>query len=490
MRTIFKFEILKPTGMLSISLATLNKVTLKYIFIIVTAISGIAGYSQTTFIINTIPDYTPPEDNIYIAGDFTGWQPGDPDYIMSKNGEDIWEITIDFTIGTSIQFKFTRGSWETVEKGSAGEEIANRTYTFTQEIDTAYFEVLNWADEGGGGGGSTAADNVHVIDEDFYIPQLDRYRRIWIYLPPDYESSDKKYPVLYMHDGQNLFDTQTSFAGEWEIDESLNELSEEGINVPIVVGVDNGGAHRIDEYSPWINTLYGGGEGDEYVEFLINTLKPFIDGNYRTLADRENTGITGSSMGGFISHYAALKQPQVFGKAGVFSPSYWISDSVWDFTTDAGKVYPGKFYHLVGSEEGNQIVAQMWAMQDTLLSVGFTDDEITGKETIGGQHNETLWRTEFTDAYMWMFYDFANYIGNENINHITIYPNPVSDYIDLKDITNDFDTLRIINGKGQVVYSSNNYFDGIIEIKELKPGVHILVIKKDNNTIIAKFLKE
>lgn len=471
------------------SLSANNKIGLKIILIFILLIMAEAVNSQTTFIVEEIPDYTPQEDILYIAGNFTGWQPGDPGFALGQNDNELWSITLQESAGTSIEFKFTRGSWETVEKGAFGEEIANRTYTFPTGIDTVYFKVLNWADEGGGGG-STASDNVHIVDENFYMPQLERTRRVWIYLPPDYESSGEEYPVLYMHDGQNLFDTQTSFAGEWEIDETLNKLSEEGMKVPIVVGIDNGGAHRIDEYSPWINTQYGGGQGDKYVEFLVNSLKPYIDENYRTLTDRDNTAIMGSSLGGFISHYASLKYPEIFSKAGIFSPSYWISDSVWDFTMSAGKNYPGKYYLLIGGEEGEQIVSQMWAMHDTLFALGYTDDEVAGKETPGGQHNETFWRTEFPEAYIWMFYDFANTIGNENVKRVTISPNPVSDYIDLKDITDDFDTLKIINSLGQVVYFTNDYSDGKIQIKKLHPGTHILVIKKDKFTIIAKFIKD
>ncbi len=392
---------------------------------------SIVSYGQSTFVINSLPDYTPEEDIIYIAGDFTGWNPGDPNFTLSKNVNGKWQITLNQSEGTVIQFKYTRGSWETVEKGAQGEELPNRSYTFPSTPDTVYFDILNWADNGGGGGGSTAADNVHIVDDQFYMPQLERNRRVWIYLPPDYETSDLHYPVLYMHDGQNLFDNQTSFAGEWEIDESLNELADQGINVPIVGGIDNGGSQRINEYSPWVNNTYGGGDGEAYIEFLTNTLKPFVDENYRTLTDRDNTGIMGSSMGGFISHYASLEYPEIFSKTGIFSPAYWISDSVWDFTTQSGKQYPGRFYLLIGSDESSTAVSQMWMMSDTLLSMGYINDEVTAKEIPGGQHNELFWRNQFKEAYQWLFSDFANSIDNGIIETISLYPNPVRDDIDL-----------------------------------------------------------
>ncbi len=161
--------------------------------------------------------------------------------------------------------------------------------------------------------------------ESFIIPQLNRERRIWMYLPPDYEVSNEAYPVVYMHDAQNLFDETTSYSGEWSVDETLDRLFKDKNLKLIVVGIDNGGEKRLDEYSPWKNEKYGGGEGDAYLDFVVNTLKPYIDNNFNTLKDKTNTAIIGSSMGGLISHYAALKYPEVFGKIGVYSPAFWFS---------------------------------------------------------------------------------------------------------------------------------------------------------------------
>lgn len=124
-----------------------------------------------------------------------------------------------------------------------------------------------------------------------------------------------------MHDGQNVFETATSFSGEWEVDESLNALHENGDYGCIVVAIDNGGAFRLDEYSPWINTQFGEGQGDDYMQFIINTLKPDIDNSYRTKPERDYTGIMGSSMGGLISMYGGMEYNSVFSKIGAFSPS-------------------------------------------------------------------------------------------------------------------------------------------------------------------------
>ncbi len=142
------------------------------------------------------------------------------------------------------------------------------------------------------------------------------------------------------------------------MDETLNKLAAQGKNVPIVVGIDNGGGDRIGEYTPWSNPQYGSGNGDKYMEFIVETLKPYIDQHYSTLPDRENTGIMGSSLGGLISQYSSLKYQGTFSKAGLFSPSYWFSDSIWTFTQETGKQYAMRFYQLCGTNESAGMVAE------------------------------------------------------------------------------------------------------------------------------------
>ncbi len=148
--------------------------------------------AQVTFVIESLPDYTPPDDIIYIAGSLNGWSPGDPAYVLKKSEDEKWSFTADaVTEGTMIEFKFTRGSWETVEKGPLGEEMNNREFTYGNG-DTIPVTIHNWFDFSAPVD-STAAWNVSILDEEFYMPQLDRKRRIWIYLPPDYNESSRQY---------------------------------------------------------------------------------------------------------------------------------------------------------------------------------------------------------------------------------------------------------------------------------------------------------
>jgi len=445
---------------------------------------------QVTFIIDSLPAYTPPEDLIYIAGDFNGWNPGDPAYVLSKNEDQKWFITsAPAAEGTQIQFKFTRGSWETVEKGAQGEELSNRLFTFGNG-DTVSVIIFNWAQ--GGGTPSTAADNVILMDDDFGMPQLGRTRRIWLYLPPDYETSGLNYPVLYMHDGQNLFDDSTSFAGEWHVDETLNTLFDQGYMAPIVVGIDNGGEDRIAEYTPWAHLTLGGGDGDLYMEFVVQTLKPYIDLNYRTFAGREYTGIMGSSLGGLISHYGALKYQGIFSKAGIFSPSFWFSDSLWLFTREMGRQDAMRIYLMCGGSEGQGTINDMMDMQDSLLVNGFSEDELSLTIIPGGQHNETLWSQDFGDAYQWLFASYANDVFEPvKLNIIRLFPNPTGDKLMLPaDFPDKCDSLELFDMMGKIVFKSVPFIGKEVDISSLAPGMYLVSVSLNGKYFQGKVVKE
>jgi predicted alpha/beta superfamily hydrolase len=190
-----------------------------------------------------------------------------------------------------------------------------------------------------------------LVAKNVHSPQLNNDRDIIVYLPPSYDSSSKHYPVLYMHDGQNLFDHATSFAGEWLVDETLQELAyEEGLET-IVVGISNKGAKRLDEYSPFVDHSFGGGLGNKYISFISNTLKPLIDSEFRTLPQRRKTGIMGSSMGGLISLYAFFFRENIFGFAGAMSPSLWFAHGAIYGYIETASYLPGKVYIDAGTRE-------------------------------------------------------------------------------------------------------------------------------------------
>ena len=305
---------------------------------------SIAQY-KVTFVIDKLPPYQKPSDKIYLVGNFNNWNPHDEKFqlkvINGKAG-----ITIELVKGM-YEYKFTEGSWESVESLDKAISTANRNIVVGNDT-TIHVEVAHWADHfPKKERHSTASKNVHIVDESFYIPQLDRHRRVWIYLPESYGTSKKKYPVLYMNDGQNVFDEATSAYGEWGVDEALDSLGKQHKEI-IVIAVDNGADKRLNEYSPYDMEKYGKGEGDQYVDFLVQTLKPYIDKHYRSKKDEKNTFIAGSSMGGLISFYAILKYPKIFGAAGVFSPAFWITPQLKNINPGQAKKVKGKIYFYAG----------------------------------------------------------------------------------------------------------------------------------------------
>jgi predicted alpha/beta superfamily hydrolase len=246
----------------------------------------------------------------------------------------------------------------------------------------------------------TASKNVHVIDTAFYIPQLNRYRRIWLYLPESYKTSRKKYPVLYMHDGQNVFDEKTSFSGEWGVDEAIDTLGN-AVGEMIVVAIDNGGAKRMTEYNPYDHEKFGKGEGDAYVDFIVKTLRPYINKNYRTKRSAKYTFTAGSSMGGLISLHALLKYPNRFGGAGVFSPAFWLAPQVKDDVSKKAKKVKGKIYFFAGQQEGETMVPDMLSVFELFSSK--SKAKLTSVIRSEGKHSESTWRNEFPLFYKWLF---------------------------------------------------------------------------------------
>jgi alpha-glucosidase len=230
-------------------------------------------------------------------------------------------------------------------------------------------------------------------------PQLETVKQIWVYLPKNYENSKNAYPVLYMQDAQNLFDAKTSYAGEWQIDEFLDAF--EGRQT-IIVGIEHGNEKRLDELTPYPNDTYGGGGGDAYLNFIVETLKPYIDSNFRTLSGNENTSIVGSSLGGLMSFYAILKYPEIFGNAGMFSPSFWFSDAIYDFASKSDLSKISRFYFVTGTKESASAVSDQQKMVNLLLEKGIKQEHIVNKIIEGGQHNEAFWSQQFPDAYIWL----------------------------------------------------------------------------------------
>lgn len=249
-----------------------------------------------------------------------------------------------------------------------------------------------------------------LVQPSVWSQQLGNHRDILVYLPPSYGTGDRRYPVIYMHDGQNLFDKATSYAGEWQVDETMQALAGEGIEA-IVVGIPHMGRDRANEYLPCYDWRFkAGGRAGKYMAFLIETVKPLVDADFRTLPGREHCGVAGSSFGGYISLFGLLRYPEIFGFAGLFSPAFWPAERTFRRWIEEWQGRPARIYLDVGTREtashwldrctfgllSRRYMVSVRNMASLLRTKGFTDMHYL--EEPGGLHNEPAWARRLPGA--------------------------------------------------------------------------------------------
>jgi len=360
-----------------------------------------AARGQAVFLLDSLPAKTSATDTVFMATSLNGWNPHDLMYAFSPDSLGTRILQLPSVVDT-FEYKLCRGSWKTVEVSADGRDIPNRLYT---SCDTVKLSVGGWRDMLAKGlAVSTASENVRYLPTSMRMPQLNRNRTIRLYLPPNYADGGP-FPVIYMHDGQNLFDDATSFAGEWHVDEILDSLYTYRGFSAIVVAIYNDDSERLNEYSPWRNDSLGaGGDGNKYVRFIVERLKPFIDKHYRTDPRSQSTAIIGSSMGGLITLYAALEYPNVFGKAAVFSPSLWFSPKVFEYIQKYRRKGDQRFYMLAGEKESERMVTDVTRAADLLRAAGFNNDSyLMIKIVPNGRHTEGFWSRELGEAIRYLY---------------------------------------------------------------------------------------
>jgi predicted alpha/beta superfamily hydrolase len=430
----------------------------------------LARASMTVEIIS-FPQLTPLMDDIYLAGTINNWNPSDENMRFVKLGQS-YTLIINSTEGELIQCKFTRGTdWTRVEGDALGNYIPDRSFTYSENT-VLQLGIEGWEDISGT---HTVTPGVFILDSDMWIPQLQRNRRIWLKLPESYSDNNQQYPVIYMHDGQNLFDQATSFAGEWAIDETIDQVSGDCWSEVIVVGIDNGGEHRIDELSPWVNTEYNeGGEGEAYAQFLAENLKPLIDSAFRTIEDREHTVIMGSSLGGLISMYIWTHYNNVFARAAIFSPAFWFNQEIFDFVESHSVALNSEIYLICGDNESTSMVPDMEQMKNIVAANGLSSDQIQYIVHSGGQHNEAYWDIYFEQALPELVNCAVSIaelaLGEEDL----IYPNPCGDSIKLKTNRGELIRFDILDSNGSIVLSSNIPDSGMVNLSALNKGQYTL----------------
>ncbi len=252
---------------------------------------------------------------------------------------------------------------------------------------------------------------LHMLSSRIFRNQ--RQLRVWV--PPGYELSenrDRRYPVFYLNDGQNLFDTATSFTHiEWQVDETADRLIREGTIPPsIFVGIDNAGVDRLKEYLPYrsLNPVILRPQGRKYPRFLLEEVLPFVNQNYRTAKGPENTSLGGSSLGGLISLYSVIAAPEVFGRVLLESPSLWIANRQILREARAVRRWP-KVFLAVGTREAGrddkdrQTVENVRELERILRRVGLDDHRLRVVIHEGGTHNESAWAARFPEALKFLF---------------------------------------------------------------------------------------
>ena len=355
---------------------------------------------QLTLLLTTDEDDERP---VYISGNFNQWLTQDKDFQMIKVGKGLYHYVFaaDFVYPDELLYKFTRGDWSEVEIDQYGNRTENRFCKKKQGIQKEHVAKWrrNWLPFK-----PNFLPKVHLVSDEFEIPQLNKKRKIWALLPHDYETSTERYPVMYLQDAQNLFNEKAQF-GNWEIDKKLAVMAEYKIGKIIVIAIEHADNERIIEYNVG-NTVLGAGQGKKYIRFLTDTLKPFVDAKYRTKPEREHTGIGGSSMGGLVSIFSGIMYPEVFGKLMIFSPSLWVVPKIKLSFLDMEEAEDSRIYLYAGGDESATMIDHVKNFRKRLLKKDHLKDKMKIRLSINeqGKHNEQYWSDEFPKAIEWLFY--------------------------------------------------------------------------------------
>lgn len=246
---------------------------------------------------------------------------------------------------------------------------------------------------------------IEVIEENYEIPHLGATRKISALLPHDYYEYERDCAVLYLQDGQNLFNPNAPF-GDWAIDQSLERLARQSMKNIIIIAIDHGEEERIVEYLPFKTERFGQGKGQHYISFMKDKLIPYVQKKYRVKKGYEHTGIGGSSMGGLISLYAGLTNPDVFGKMMIFSPSLWIDNQIYKLARKFNPRPETRMYLYAGGKESREHLPNVKKLEKILRKKEVYNPEFGFDLSVNmfGSHAEMYWSLEFPRAVEWLFF--------------------------------------------------------------------------------------
>lgn len=359
------------------------------------------------------PASTPADDRLYLSGNLAQlgpWHPGKVALQRADGGRHV--LTLRLRAGSQLEFKITRGSWTTVEKGPAGEELANRRLT-AAATESVHVEVSAWRDQIEGAAApraSTLSGDIRHLGS-VRSELLGNTRDVWVYLPPSYAAQPtRRYPVVYFHDGQNVFDAATAFIGvEWQADETLQRLAaDRSIDEVIAVAVANT-PERVAEYTQAVDPQHSApARAQLYVRFLAEELKPRIDAQYRTRTEREHTALVGSSLGGLVSLYAGVAAGQTFGLVAGMSPvvQWGAHDLEQHYRRAPDSQLPLRVWIDMGTAEiasdpaaSRALVDELRRFRDVLVARGYRlGDSLQSVEAPQAAHDERAWSARLGPA--------------------------------------------------------------------------------------------
>lgn len=457
-----------------------NRMFVRYVIILSYLLFHVLeSQAQTAIFLESVPQNTPMLDLLYVTYKLDDDTSKAVTRAMSKRDDHYYFLIEDEPEGMTCTLKVHRGSDDTAER----DIDTNGPMTHQVEIQNGNLvglSIIEWLDLPIQ---TTMNEQVHILDNDMLIPQLKKRRRVWVYVPEEYEVSGKSYPVIYMQDGQNLFDRFTSYVGEWKIDETMSALK--GCEKSIIVGIDNGGMDRRNEYSFSVHdSLHPNPQGDAYLEFLVKNLKPVIDYNFRTLKDRNRTTIGGSSMGANVSLAALVKYPNVFSKAMLLSPAFWLDPELQRMVGDHTPKTDSKIYFSCGTNEGaGEVLQEMLAMNNLMFDVGYQPEQISLMDWPYGEHNEAFWAEEFPRAYRWL----NECVQTEETlaKAFDVSPNPTDEStVITAPLGKLISEINIYNDKGKLVKQEMAYevSEYQIFVNMLFPGTYNMEIKWNDGT--------
>ncbi|WP_045234342.1 alpha/beta hydrolase [Deinococcus pimensis] len=352
------------------------------------------------FTITSLPPTTPEGAEFWLTSHLTGWAAA-PGGWRFERLDGAWVLDARVPVGTLLDAKVTRGTDDSGEGDEYGHRAPGHRVVVTGDASVEIV-VRGWQDRPAGVKPSTSTGRVE--DLSVFSPELGLERDVRVWLPPGYDREDRAYPVLVLHDGQNVFDAALAFQGvEWGADEAADTLARGGL--PVILVAVPVGAERAALYTPFPSRYNGYGPRVEaYTDFLAGTLLREVGRRYRVLEGPTHTGVAGSSFGGLASLYAGLTRPDVFGFVGAFSPSTWLADFELRTFVEASSAPASRFYLDMGGREGGDVESAALLVRQTRVVAHLLSTRTRETRLVidpGGWHDEAAWARRFPEVLRW-----------------------------------------------------------------------------------------